>query len=280
MREPVPSVGPARIEGNGAPKLALGARPVPVVLEFDVGEGSMRLSQPFIQRERLQCRATCFGKGFGRRRTLPQRPAVVSVGQAGVGARVLGVPRNDLLEALDRFLEGLGSAFGQEIATPQVGEKDIRARSAGARLRWTDISREPRRHRSPYPLLDDQNVMDAAFVRLRPNAVSGARIDELSVNSYRVASDPRAPFQYGRHIQEVADLAHVLVLPSELKRRCACCYNNPVQPHQVISELLTDAIADVIVGRVTAEVRERQHSNRSDGRGTQNVPPGSSDRLL
>src|ERR1035441_63611 len=31
MREPVPSVGPALIEGNGAPKLALGARPVPTL---------------------------------------------------------------------------------------------------------------------------------------------------------------------------------------------------------------------------------------------------------
>ncbi len=83
----------------------------------------MRVCKGVIQSERLLRRAARGGERFTRRKALPQRPAVISVRQAGMRSSTTGIPRDNLLEGIDSSPECLRPAFREEI-TPLVGRRE------------------------------------------------------------------------------------------------------------------------------------------------------------
>lgn len=88
--------------------------------------------------------------------------------------------------------------------------------------------------------------------------VAVVSVDELSIDAETVAGLTDTPFQHGPDFQFLTNLSEIVALLSELERRRPRHYPQPVQLRQSIDQLFGEAVAEVLLLRVGAHVRERQ----------------------
>src|SRR5262249_41394337 len=113
-------------------------------------------------------------------------------------------------------------------------------------------------------VLDGEDVRQLAVVRLRPEVVAVGDVDQLGADPQPVAGLADAALQDGADAELFADLADVLVAALEGEGGGAGGDVQPLDPGQGADQLLGQAVAEVLVLGVGAEVAERQDG---DGRG-------------
>jgi len=88
------------------------------------------------------------------------------------------------------------------------------------------------------------------------------RIDELRADPDAIARLAHAPFEDGGDAELAADLAGVDVLALEGEGGGARRDSQPGKPAEEVQKLLREAVREVLLLLVRAQVDERQHGNR------------------
>lgn len=89
------------------PILPLRRVPVPLKDVEDAGQGGVRLSEPFVEVERLERGFLCPRHHFRRRQQVEVREQAVTVGESGIGEGVAAVFADGLLEVRNRLAKTL-----------------------------------------------------------------------------------------------------------------------------------------------------------------------------
>src|ERR1700730_11508324 len=89
--------------------------------------------------------------------------------------------------------------------------------------------------------------------------VAGFDVNELHINSQPVATTLHRAFEHVPDIQLPTELLHVDGFPFEGERRVAGDNKRAADPRQVRGQALGDAIYEIILFGVAAEISERQH---------------------
>ena len=87
-------------------------------------------------------------------------------------------------------------------------------------------------------------------------------IDELHVNPHAIAFPAHTSFQNGADVEGFADLARIMRLPAIRHDRGARDHFQVADLGQVRQEIVLDAVSEIGVLRVVAEIRERQDGDR------------------
>jgi hypothetical protein len=117
--------------------------------------------------------------------------------------------------------------------------------------------------------LDGEDVVELPVVGFRPEVVAIAGVDQLCRDPNPLALPPDTSLEHVAHTQLLADLCQIDIAALERKRRGARCDLESGHLCECIQELLGQPVREVLVGRVGAQVHERQDGDRSlrDGRG-------------
>src|SRR5580704_3247335 len=115
-------------------------------------------------------------------------------------------------------------------------------------------------------ILNSEHVGDFAVVALRPEVVSVPRLDQLGGYAEAIPEFAHATFQDIFHVQPLRDAADVLSLSNERERRGARRHQQTRYLHQRIEDVLGQAVAEVFIFLVAAEIGEREHRDRRWGR--------------
>src|ERR1700674_4155929 len=98
MRVGVMCVGVVWVQFNRALEFLLRPGPIPVVVEMDESQGTVRLGQPIIDLDRPTCGGPRFRYSLTRRQS--NRPLHVGVGQTCIGGGVVWIDTDRLLKVL------------------------------------------------------------------------------------------------------------------------------------------------------------------------------------
>ena len=91
---------------------------------------------------------------------------------------------------------------------------------------------------------------------------SGFGIDKLTCDTHAISSLAHATFEYVADPKLAADLFHVDGPAFVGKTRIACDHKQPAKARQRHRDVFHDAIGEILLLRVGAEVLEGQHGNR------------------
>ena len=93
-----------------------------------------------------------------------------------------------------------------------------------------------------------------------------AGIDELGAHAQAGAGDAHAAGQHRAHLQLVADGAHVLLPVAQLRGGVPRHHAHARHLGECVDQLFGEAVAEVLVLRLAAEIGEGQHRHRDDAR--------------
>jgi hypothetical protein len=110
-------------------------------------------------------------------------------------------------------------------------------------------------------VLDREDVGNGAIVTLGPDMRAGRGIDELARNAQAIAGLANASFQNILHAKVSGDLADVGGLSLVGEARIAGDHEEPPQLRQGGNDIFCDAVAEIILLRVSAHVLERKNRN-------------------
>ena len=113
-------------------------------------------------------------------------------------------------------------------------------------------------------VLDIENIPHLAVISLRPELVSIRRIDQLRRDTHAVAGTAHAPFEDVLDIEPGADFADIQILAAQRKRGGPGSDAQTRQSCKRADHFLGQAIAEIFVFLVSAEIRERENGNRLD----------------
>src|SRR5271155_2978586 len=111
-------------------------------------------------------------------------------------------------------------------------------------------------------ILNREHVGYLAVVALRPEVVPVRRLYQLGGHAEATAEFAHATFQDIFHVQPLRDAADVLSLSNERQRRGARRHQQTRHLDQCIENVLGQAVAEVFIFLVAAEIGERKHRDR------------------
>jgi hypothetical protein len=111
-------------------------------------------------------------------------------------------------------------------------------------------------------VLDREHVLHGAVVTIRPQPVAVLDADQLGGDSQLLSRFANAALEHRRHAQLTSDLPDVQTGPSHLEGGSSGGDAQILNPRQPIDELLSDALAEVVLVLLRAHVDERQHGHR------------------
>ena len=176
--------------------------------------------------------------------------------------REVRVEGNRLLEALERGKDGT--------APPELQDAPLEEELVGLEVPGPDSGQvtapgigegdpEPGCDRVRDLVLDGEHIGELAIVALRPEMVSVGRVDELRCYPQAVAGLADAAFQDRVHPEPLRHRAQILLGALEREAGSACRDAQALELGQRIDDLLGDAVAEELVLRIAAHVREGQH---------------------
>src|SRR5262249_23245429 len=109
------------------------------------------------------------------------------------------------------------------------------------------------------PILQLENVVERAVEAVGPDGRGGGRIGQLTGDAHAVAGSAYATFEHVAYAEFPRYLLHIDRLALVGEARIARDHKQPVQPRDRSDDLLGDAIDEIFLVRVAAQVLERQH---------------------
>ena len=169
--------------------------------------------------------------GFERRHESQKPFGIVRVCQAVERLRIVGIDIDGFLEvtlAIDQSLAGHLVQFITSFQVEVVSLEILRA-PPDQRLRGSHLAgrmlRQPDPERCDHGLrdliLNREDVGHFAIEAFAPELVAVGDTDQLHRDSHAIPALAHAALQHRRHVQRLADLAHVVVLSAERESRSA-----------------------------------------------------------
>src|SRR5262249_9185804 len=118
------------------------------------------------------------------------------------------------------------------------------------------MSHEEPDNRARHLILDRENVMYFAVIPLGPAVGAGHGIDELRRNADAITAPLDASLQYVPCAQLPADLPDIDRLALVLEARIARDDQELGEPRQLGDDVISNAVAEIVLLRVAAEVCE------------------------
>ena len=128
-------------------------------------------------------------------------------------------------------------------------------------------------------ILEVEHIAAIAFKAVGPELRARGSIDELSGDAKAIATAPDATLQHISHAKLAPDLTHIDRLAPVGERRIARDHEQRAAARQRDNHLLRHAVGEVVLLRVSAHVRERQHSDGGLVRKSQGGLRGLRDNL-
>ena len=110
-------------------------------------------------------------------------------------------------------------------------------------------------------VLNREDVSHFAIVPLGPEMVAVGDVDELCGDANPPAGAPHATLEHRGDVELLTDAAEIEVLALEGEGRCPRRHAQAGQLGQGVDDLLGDAIGEILVLGVAADVGEGQHGN-------------------
>ena len=144
----------------------------------------------------------------------------------------------------------------------------IRRSSAALRGRRGAGQAEPQSARdgAHHRILHREDVAGGPVVRSGPELPVAGCIDEPRDDPDPFPRALDASLEHGLYPELLPDRVQVVASSLERERRCARRDPEPGQLAQRADQLIGDAIAEVVVGGIAADARERQHGQRTRAR--------------
>ena len=114
--------------------------------------------------------------------------------------------------------------------------------------------------------LNREDVREITIVRLRPEMLVALRIDQLRDDAHAIAGAAHAPLEDRRSIQLRTDLAQAVLAFLERHDRGPRNHLETADLRQVGNDIFGDAVGEVLVLRIRAQVEERQYRDGSGAR--------------
>ena len=132
----------------------------------------------------------------------------------------------------------------------------------GAAPRSSELNLQGIRDRLRNIILDGENIGNLAVVPFRPEMRFIGDVNKLRGDLNAIARSADAPFENRSHPQLFTNGAQILFLAAKGKGRCASNYPQVRHLGEGIDNLFCQAVAEVLVFFIGAQVGERQHSTR------------------
>jgi hypothetical protein len=210
-------------------------------------------------------------QAVGAQRLRRRRPAVddlpgVAPASQRVGARIGGIEADGLQGQAQRLDTGLRRQRQHVRQRPHhvvVGFQALRALATGA----LDLGRADGGLEGPDDALGDpvfeiEDVLAPALVAIGPDADGGRRLDQLGGDADAVAGDAQAALQQIAHAELASDLRRLDRAPAIAQSRAAGDDEEGARPRQRGGDLLGDAVGEIVLIGIAAEIVERQHRDR------------------
>ena len=190
-------------------------------------------------------------------------------------ARERAVPLYGRLEILDRAIERTSAALRPVVAALEI--QIVRHRIGGSARGDTRLferpdpprgltkpRRERRYDRGREGILHRKYIGAGAFEGITPEHLSVARTGELRGETNAVAGTSHGAFHDRAHAQRLAHVGRENCLALKRKTRAATRQTQPRQLGQCVCQFVGEAVAEVLVFRITAGVHEGQHGQRRE----------------
>ena len=257
------------LERDREEETGFGVQKVPAI-GVDLRQHRVRFADVGLEHERLARRRL----GHGVELLLVSLLLGVA-GHDHVGRRERGVrtgerrvAREGRLVELDRTLQVFLTALLPDRATLQVqlvGFNVLSGRTRALRellVLRCELDAQLADDRTGDLVLHLEDIRELAVVGFRPEMKTGLRVDELRRDPHLVASLANAAFEHGFDTQLAAHLPDVHVAALVGERRGARRDLQTRNARQQVEQLLGHAVAEIVLGGITAQIRERQHGDR------------------
>ena len=134
--------------------------------------------------------------------------------------------------------------------------------SAASRNGLFQVSRDRTDHARGHLILQLEDIIESAIETVGRDMRPGGRVDQLRGDAHSARCPAKAAFQHVAHAQVAADLPHVHCSVLVSKARVARDDEEPANARQCRDDVLQDAVGEVFLLRVTAQVHEWQDGNR------------------
>ncbi len=183
-------------------------------------------------------------------------------GEPGLRVGRAGIERQRRLEIAHRFVVGLarnrlchlGAAAQDVVERIRMGD---RAGGLGDRQLGLQCAGDARGDL----VLQREQIAEVAVEPLRPELRAGCGIDQLDVDPHFLAGTLDAAFDDIAHAELAADLARVDLLALVGKGGVAGDHHAALDPRQVGGQIVGDAVGEIFLLRIVAEIGERQHDH-------------------
>jgi len=113
-----------------------------------------------------------------------------------------------------------------------------------------------------YLVLKLENAVEGAVNAVCPDVSAGRRVDKLGSDAYPVAALADAAFEHVAHAQFAADLLQVDRFALVGEARIAGDHEQPRKARNCGGDILDDAVGEILLLRVAAEILKRQDRQR------------------
>ena len=111
-------------------------------------------------------------------------------------------------------------------------------------------------------VLHGKDILDLAVIAFGPQIVAGFRFDQLDGNAELRARAPDAAFHHIMHAEFTSDLAHIHGLSAIAEGGIAGNDMELAEAREFADDVFGDAVAEVGLFGIAAEILERQHGDR------------------
>src|ERR1700733_5914685 len=249
-----------RIDGHRRLKMTF--RRVPIVFNRtgDQSQYTMRLAQGRIDGQRFFRRRLGQRGHFDHPLDAESPKTVIKHRQPGVRGSITGIVHKGLFEGLLRFDQTLRIVALIPIQSLQVTLESFDVCCAPLRARQLNF--HGIRNRLRNIILNGKNIDHLTIIPFRPEMRFIVYLDELSGDPNAIARSSDAAFENGSYSESLTDDAQILFLAAKSKRRRASNYPQLLHLGKSIDNLFSQAVAEVLVLLVSAEVHKGEHSNR------------------
>ena len=227
--------------------------------------GRMRLRQRGLQRQGLLAVGQNVAEGHVGIAHAHQ--VAVAVGDAGIGARILGIDVRRAHEHLPRHAQGaIAPTAAQEEGTPHqvvlvgLGVGGRAAGDEGALLRQ-QLHLEGVDDAAGDLVLEREDIVQAAVVAIGPEMPAAAAVDQLDGDAHAVPGLAYAALEDVADTERVRRLAHFDGLALVGEDRAARDDEQRGHARQVGDDVLGEAVGEILLLGIAADVGERQHGD-------------------
>jgi len=223
------------------------------------GEHAVRFAQCGIDGEGLLCSGLRQRRHFNHALDTECTQAVIEDGQSSVGGSVAWIVGESLLERFFRFRETLGVVTLIPVESFQIILEGLDVPGAG--LRAGEFYLQGVRDRLRYFILDSENIVHLAVVAFGPEMGFVGDSDELGGDANAISGAAHAAFENGAHFEPVANAAQVALLSAKGKSGRTRDYSKLWNLGEGVQNLFGQAIAEVFIFLVAAQIGEGENGN-------------------